>query len=171
MEDKFYPKAVELELKSKLLPIGARIDRINQSFNCVDYKSDFFNPAEILFKPVAEQDDEDKAKFKYYMEALTIQAIFAAILIEEEYGILPKTFIYAYLRHLNKDGSKGIIEVEITREKIDRVKAWLNEMIEDVKADRFPHCTEKNPRACYYYNSPCEFRTFCDSVSLCIFSI
>lgn len=166
----FYPMGVEVTLKSKNFPVAARIDRINKSFNGIDYKTDKIFP-KMLFIPDNQLNAQELLDKKYYYESLMSQAVFAAILIEEHYGKLPEQFLFMYLRHLNVDGSRGMIPVSITQEKVNMVKTWVNEMLADIRVDNFPSCRTKNPKACYKFNAPCLYRTFCDVISLCIYEI
>lgn len=168
--ENFKPFSREEEIISTTMPIAARIDRINKSFNGIDYKTDAMFPS-VLSKPRASLSPEDQLKFDYYSKSLLIQAVYAAILIEEKYGKLPARFLFMYLRHLNVDASTGIIPVTITREKIDLVKTWITKFFKDIETDNFPACTTINPKACYMFNSPCEYKNRCDSIGLCIYSI
>lgn len=166
----FMPYSCEEEIISKKLPIGARIDRINQSFNAIDYKTDAMFP-KILNEPRASLSPDEQLKFDYLYEHLLIQGVFAAILIEEKYKKLPARVIFVYLRHLVVDGSGGTIVINITPEKVELVKSWIAKMFEDVKADNFPACNIRNPKACYAYGEPCKFKNRCDATRLCIYSI
>lgn len=170
MESQFMPLVTEKELISKKYPIGAIIDKINQSHNALDYKSDAIFP-EILYAKRETLKDYDIIKYDYYYEYLVIQATFAAILIEENYGKLPQRFIFVYLRHLNVDGSKGTIIINITPEKKTQVLSWANQMLEDIKNDKIPSCLKRDPKACFKYNSICQYKSFCDSIGLCVFSL
>ncbi len=168
--ENFKPFSREEEIISPTMPIAARIDRINKSFNIIDYKSDAMFPT-VLQKPRASLSPEDQLKFDYYSKSLLIQAVYAAILIEEKYGKLPAKALFLYLRHLNVDASSGVIQIAITREKIDLVKTWITKFFKDIETDNFPACTTINPKACYMFNSACEYKNKCDSIGLCIYSI
>ena len=168
--ENFKPFSREEEIISPTMPIAARIDRINKSFNGIDYKTDAMFPT-VLSIPRASLSIQDQIKFDYYSEYLLIQAVYAAILIEEKYHKLPARFIFMYLRHLNVDASTGIIPVTITKEKIELVKSWVTQMLKDIEADNIPSCLTKNPKACYMFNTSCQFKNKCDSINLCIYSI
>lgn len=170
--DQFFPLSTEEEIVSKKYPIGVIIDRINKnSFNCIDYKTNFENPSKILRTPSPLLSPADLIKQNHIKDALLIQACLAAIVVEEKYGKLPERFTYVFLRDLNADGTTGTITVNITQEKCDMVLSWVYQMLEDVKADKFPKCTLIDPGACYKYNQPCEYISFCQSMDLCIFNV
>ncbi len=167
---KFMPLALEEEIISKDKPIAAIIDRINQSFTVVDYKTDVNFPT-ILASDRSKLTPEDQIKYDYSYEHLLSQSIISSLLVEEKYGTLPKMFLFVYLRHLNFDGTAGIVPITITQDKIDLVISWVNKMLEDIKNDNTPSCKVRNPRSCYMYNTPCQYKLFCESLSLCLFQI
>lgn len=167
---KFMPLALEEEIISKNKPVAARIDRINQSHTVVDYKTDAMFPT-ILSLDRNKLNLEDQIKYDYYYEHLLSQAIISSILVEEKYGTLPKMFLFVYLRHINLDGTSGIIPITITQDKINLVMSWIDKMLTDIKNDNTPSCKLRNPKACYHFNSPCTYKLFCESLSLCIFEI
>lgn len=168
--NKFIPFSTEEEITSSKFPIGAKIDRINQSFNGVDYKTDAKFPM-ILTRNRTDLSPSELVEYDYYYEHLLSQGVISSLLIEEKYGTLPKVFLFVYLRHLNLDGTKGIIPVYITPEKINTVKGWINQMLTDITNDNFPSCKIRNPRACYHYNQPCKYKLFCETLPLCVFEL
>lgn len=167
---KFMPLALEEEIISKDKPIAAIIDRINKSFTIIDYKTDVKFP-HILGSDRSKLTPEEQIEYDYSYEHLLSQSVISSLLVEEKYGILPKMFLFVYLRHLNLDGTAGIIPITITPEKINLVMSWVNKMLDDIKNDNTPSCKLRNPKACYMYNKPCDYKLFCESLSLCIFEI
>jgi hypothetical protein len=165
----FMPFSLEEEIISPTLKIGARIDRINQSKNFIDYKTDALFP-EILLRQKSSLTPSELFDYNFSYTHLLIQAVIGAMLIEEKYGVLPSHCSFMYLRYLTITGN-GIITVTISQEKKDLVMSYIAKMLSDIQNDIFPACTSKHPRACYFYNSPCEFKTKCDATSLCILSI
>lgn len=168
--DQFLPLATEIELKSSKHPIAAIVDKVNKSFNAIDYKFDSLYP-EILARSPSSLTPSEQIEYTIYYEKLLIQSVYAAILIEEKYGKLPSQFFFVYLKHLTTNGSRGIIPVSITKEKVERVLSWTNDMLRDIALDVFPKCTTKDPNACSKFHSVCEYKNYCDSITTCFFSI
>ncbi len=168
--NKFIPLSLEEEIVSTKFPIAAKIDRINKSLTGVDYKTDAKFPM-ILTRNRADLNPSELIEYDYSHEHLLSQGVISSLLIEEKYGTLPKVFIFVYLRHLNLDGTRGIIPVYITQDKINTILDWVKEMLEDITKDNFPSCRIRNPGACYAYNQPCKYKMFCESLPLCIFEL
>lgn len=165
--DIFAPLHTELEIVSPSLGIGAILDRINKSYNLLDYKTDKYFP-DIIYKNPADLTPQEKVKYRFTKDKLLIQSTLGAIVVEEEFGVRPKFFTFAYLRHLNTNGTKGIVRLDVTQENIDSVLAFIQKMKTSIENNEFPKCTDKDPGACYQYNRVCEFKVSCDALGLCI---
>ena len=166
----FYPLGREITIKKDDPKIGARIDRISPSLIGSDYKTDRNFP-HFVMDLECNLSPKMHLRKKLFIEKLTIQGILGAILIKHQYGKLPKKFSFIYLNELNSDGTRGILNLIVTREKINNVLEWIEDMRNDIKNDNFPHCTVINKNACFDYGVVCPYKLHCDTSNMCFMEI
>jgi CRISPR/Cas system-associated exonuclease Cas4 (RecB family) len=164
--DKFFPAAVEEDIVSEKLNIRCIVDRRNQSYNLVDYKSNKMFP-DILLEERSSLSPEEKEMYDDKNLEYLIQGVMNAMVVEDKYGVLPSKMTFLFVRHLKKKHN-GMLEVKITDEKIKTVTNYINMAREYINAEKFPLTAIKSN--CTMYNG-CEYKQMCDARNICIMAL